>query len=139
MSMAEFERDFPAEGQYVEFKRGIGKEPLQDTIVAFSNADGGVILIGVEDDGTIAGRSLEPGTEDAIYEIARNVHSPGRYSLHQVEVDGKALVAISIAKREEGFCQASNGRGQSPPGDPRRVPLWIRSPAVGQRALHYPL
>ena len=57
------------------------------SIVAFSNADGGVILIGVEDDGTIAGRSLEPGTEDAIYEIARNVHSPGRFSLHQVEID----------------------------------------------------
>lgn len=109
MSKAEFERDFPAGGQYIEFKRGVGKEPLQDTIVAFSNADGGVILIGVEDDGTITGRSLEPGTEDAIYEIARNVHSPGRYSLHQVEVDGRALVAISIAKREEGFCQASNG------------------------------
>lgn len=109
MSTAEFERDFPGEGQYVEFKRGIGKEALQDTIVAFSNSDGGVILIGVEDDGTIVGRSLEPGTEDAIYEIARNVRSPGRYSLHQIEVDGKPLVAISIAKREEGFCQASNG------------------------------
>jgi ATP-dependent DNA helicase RecG len=109
MSLAEFQRDFPVEGQYVEFKRGIGKDPLQDSIVAFSNADGGVILIGVEDDGSISGRSLEPGTEDAIYEIARNVHSPGRFSLHQVEIDGKAVVAISVAKREEGFCQASNG------------------------------
>lgn len=43
-------------------------EQIQDTAVAFSNADGGVILIGVRDNGEIAGRALDAGTEDDIHQ-----------------------------------------------------------------------
>ena len=105
----EFDREFPEEGQYIEFKRGIGQTQLQDTIVAFSNAGGGVILVGVADDGEILGRALESGTEDGIHEIFRNIHDPGRYSLHELEVAGRPVTAIAVAKREEGFCQSSSG------------------------------
>jgi ATP-dependent DNA helicase RecG len=105
----EFRREFPEEGQYVEFKRGIGRDQLQDTIVAFSNADGGVILVGVADDGTILGKPLDVGTTDSIHQVMRNVRDPGRYSLHRVSVDGRPIVAISVARRREGFAQVSNG------------------------------
>jgi ATP-dependent DNA helicase RecG len=54
MSLAEFRTAFPGESQHVEFKRGTSMEQLQSTAVAFANADGGVILIGVQDDGAIA-------------------------------------------------------------------------------------
>ncbi len=47
------------EGQTVEFKRefttDVGKE-----IVAFANTDGGVIIIGVDDDGRIVGVEGKP-------------------------------------------------------------------------------
>lgn len=62
MSLAEFRRAFPGEGQHVEFKRGTSMQELQNSAVAFSNAEGGVILIGVDDDGSIAGRTLDAGT-----------------------------------------------------------------------------
>lgn len=51
MSAAEFRAAFPGESQHVEFKRGTSMDELQNTAVAFSNSEGGVILIGVRDDG----------------------------------------------------------------------------------------
>ena len=62
LSLDEFRAAFPGESQHVEFKRGTSIEQLQSTAVAFSNAEGGVILIGVRDDGSIAARGLDAGT-----------------------------------------------------------------------------
>ena len=104
---ADFRREFAKEGQYIEFKRGVGQGTLQDTVVAFSNAAGGVILVGVEDDGAITGRRLDAGTEDAIHRTIRNVHDPGRYTLRELSVDGRPIVAISVDSRREGFSQTA--------------------------------
>ena len=109
LEVEEFRREFPEEGQYVEFKKGIGRDQLQETAVAFSNADGGVILVGVSDDGEIVGRALDGGTTDSIHQVMRDVRDPGRYSLHRVVVGGRPIVAISVARREEGFAQMSSG------------------------------
>ena len=44
------------ENSAVEFKRDvITPEQLAKELVAFSNFDGGMVLLGVEDDGTISG------------------------------------------------------------------------------------
>jgi ATP-dependent DNA helicase RecG len=109
LEATEFQREFPEESQYVEFKRGIGRNQLQETVVAFSNAEGGVILVGIADDGEILGRPFDAGTVDSIHQLMRDVHDPGRYSLHRVLVDGKPILAISVARRREGFAQMSNG------------------------------
>src|SRR5689334_4579723 len=55
----EFRREFPEENQFIEFKSGVGHDQVQETAVAFSNADGGVILAGVADDGTVLGRTFD--------------------------------------------------------------------------------
>jgi len=59
------------ESQHVEFKGGTAIEQLQNTAVAFSNTDGGVILAGVRDDGSIAARALDAGTRDDIHRAMR--------------------------------------------------------------------
>lgn len=105
-----FSREFAGESDVVEFKAGAGEKPVQETAVAFSNHAGGVILIGVADDGTPRGRPLDPGTADAIHRALSNAHDLGRYELHQIDVDGVGLTVVSIARREEGFAQTSNGR-----------------------------
>jgi hypothetical protein len=51
VSAAAFRRRFPREGDTVEFKTGVGQDPLQRSMVAFSNTDGGSVLVGVADDG----------------------------------------------------------------------------------------
>lgn len=108
LDFAEFKREFPEEGPYIEFKRGVGSDTLQDTVVAFSNADGGVILVGVEDDGVVTGRKLDAGTEDAIHRTIHNVRDPGRYSIHELSVSGRPIVVIPVDRRDEGFAQTSS-------------------------------
>lgn len=108
LDFADFKREFPEEGPYIEFKRGVGSDTLQDTVVAFSNAGGGVILVGVEDDGAVTGRKLDAGTEDAIHRTIHNVRDPGRYSIHELSVSGRPIVVISVDRRDEGFAQTSS-------------------------------
>ncbi len=106
---AEFRREFPGESDHLEFKTGLSRNQLQESVVAFSNADGGVILIGVSDDGEVLGRELDAGTTDAIHQLMRDVHDPGRYSIHRLSVGEKPVIALSIARRHEGFAQMSSG------------------------------
>lgn len=109
MSRAEFERAFPEESDYVEFKQGISRNQLQDTVVSFSNASGGVILIGIADNGDVVGKPYDSGTVDSIHQVMRDVHDPGRYSLHRLLVENRSVVVVSVARRQEGFCQSSSG------------------------------
>jgi ATP-dependent DNA helicase RecG len=109
LSLTEFRAAFAGEGQHVEFKRGTSQEELQNTAVAFSNADGGVILIGVRDDGTIAARALDAGTQDDIHRAMQVARDVGRYALHQLDVDGKPVCVLAVARRREGFAQTSGG------------------------------
>lgn len=109
MGTEDFRSAFGEEGRYVEFKTGLSRTKVQETVVAFSNADGGVVLVGVADDGEVVGRQLDSGTADSIHQIMRDIHDPGRYSIHEVSVDGKPITVLAVARREEGFAQVSNG------------------------------
>ncbi len=109
MSLPEFKREFPEETDYVEFKQGVSRNQLQDTVVAFSNAAGGVILIGIADNGDVVGKPYDSGTVDSIHQVMRDVHDPGRYSLHQLLVENRSVVVVSVARRQEGFSQSSSG------------------------------
>jgi len=109
LTAAEFATAFPGESEYVEFKRGTSMEELQNTAVAFSNADGGVVLVGVRDDGSIAARALDAGTQDDIHRAMQAARDVGRYAMGQVDVDGKPVVVLAIARRRDGFAQTSGG------------------------------
>jgi ATP-dependent DNA helicase RecG len=109
MEPKEFRKEFPNESQYIEFKTGISRNQIQETVVAFSNSAGGVILIGVNDQGDVVGRELDAGTTDSLHQVMRDIHDPGRYSLHRLSVGGKPVVVVSVARRQEGFAQTSSG------------------------------
>lgn len=109
-SADQFRRIFVEETEYIEFKTGAGNQPLQDAIVAFSNADGGVIFIGVQDDGSVLGREPTQGTLDAIGQAFRDTRDPGRYSIRPISVGDTSILAIAVAKRINSFAQTSSGR-----------------------------
>lgn len=109
MTKEEFGRAFPAESEYVERKTGVGSA-LQSEVVSFSNSDGGVILVGVRDDGEIAGRQLTPGLADDVHQHIGETRDPGRYSLHELAVGDRQIVVLAVARRVDGFSQTSNGR-----------------------------
>ena len=110
MSPREFAEAFPSESDFVERKSGFNRTAVQEAAVAFSNTKGGVILIGVDDSGAVVGRELTPGMQDDIHTAMREARDPGRYSLHELRVDARPVVVLSIARRVEGFSQTSSGR-----------------------------
>ena len=110
MSLAAFALAFPSESEFVELKSGFNRTAVQEAAVAFSNADGGVILIGVDDAGGVVGRELSPGLLDDIHQAIREARDPGRYAVHELSVDEKPVVVLSVARRVEGFSQTSSGR-----------------------------
>jgi ATP-dependent DNA helicase RecG len=110
MTVAEFRASFPAESDYVERKAGAGQTPIAKAVTALSNTDGGVILIGVRDDGEIVGRGLTEGVENAIHQAALTVHDPGRYRIREITIDGTPVTLVSIDKRSQGFAQTADGQ-----------------------------
>jgi len=109
-SGSEFDQIFAAESEYVERKTGASPEKLAQAMVAFSNADGGVLLIGVSDDGHRAARRLAGTVDRTIHEAARNARNLGPYAAREIDVDGTPLVAVTVGPTITGVAQMSDGR-----------------------------
>lgn len=75
---SEFGRFVNRENERVELKTGTGRKPLQATLVAMSNTDGGYILIGVTDDRTVVGARRDQGVDDDIHGAAFDATNVGR-------------------------------------------------------------
>lgn len=87
------------ENSYIEFKEeGIKAKDLAEEIVAFANSEGGTILIGVDDDGNIAGVS-ETLLEEKVMNVCRNNCIPNIIPEFQsVDMDGKIIAIVTISK-----------------------------------------
>lgn len=109
LTAAELAREYPGEGPHVELKRGVSRERIIDAAVAFSNTDGGLVIIGVEDNGGLRGVDRPGEAEREIDEALRNVHNPGTYQVHRVTVEDRVVLVLSVARRREGFAQTPSG------------------------------
>ena len=87
---------------------------IGETLVAFANADGGTLIVGVEDDGTVSGIDY---ADDAVA-ILRNaptthVHPDTPLEgvrSHLVTIDGKAVFVFQVAKGTRHVHLTSSGR-----------------------------
>lgn len=107
--MGDFKSAFPDESDHVEWKESMAREPLQRAIVAFSNANGGVLLIGVNDRGHPVGCPFGEGVKRDLWEIVNGINSPGPVKLHGVQVDGTEITVVSVERRRQGIAQTSGG------------------------------
>jgi ATP-dependent DNA helicase RecG len=86
------------EGYHAEFKVAVPSKvrELASEVCAFANADGGVVLIGVNDQNIITGTSIDNSKRSAIQnsisEITPTLYCP----LSIVEVDGKMVGIIEV-------------------------------------------
>jgi ATP-dependent DNA helicase RecG len=110
MSAADFRAAFPGEGQLLEFKQGIAEDKIREAVVAFSNTDGGVILLGVANDGTARGVNVDGQVQARLHRIIANVLDPGRYQFYDLVVGDVTIGVITVAKRKDGFAQMPDGR-----------------------------
>lgn len=89
----------------VEFK-GEGREPLKDrdlieAVVCLANGRGGLLLVGVEDDGTVTGARPRHGSNrtdplrlQAL--LANSTQPPVLTTVDTIEVDGRPVLCIDV-------------------------------------------
>ncbi|MDQ1354789.1 MAG: ATP-dependent helicase RecG [Acidobacteriota bacterium] len=116
------------ESDYREFKSALEGHPgkkkprllkdicrdIGEALVAFANADGGELLIGVEDDGIISGVPHQEEDIKRMLEAPKtHVHPesilPLTHAL-KIELDGKTILFFSVAKGTTEIYQLPDGR-----------------------------
>ena len=95
------------EFKQIEFKGNNPSSPsrddLADELVAFANADGGTLLCGVADDGTIQGMSRQQmaNLDKLLVEVSTDsIKPPLRIRGYHRELDGKAFVLVKVPRGE---------------------------------------
>ena len=95
------------EFKQVEFHGNTPTSPrrsdLADELGAFGNADGGIMLCGVSDDGTIQGMSREQmaALDRLLVEVSTDtLEPPLRIDVHHKELDGRAFVLAAVPRGE---------------------------------------
>jgi hypothetical protein len=106
-----------SENSYLELKQTYDKGSIQKTCNAFANSDGGILIIGVEDDGRIIGcstpnRKEEPQSD--IHDILSNFspYSP-KHEVKTLKLDDNLIVMINIfpsSSNNKPYLIQSNGK-----------------------------
>jgi len=91
------------ESQNIEFKSSLSlKNEVGETISAFANTDGGVILIGVSDESKILGVDIGKKTVEDLANWVKENTDPQIYPDMKVhQVDGKNIVELSLKESSE--------------------------------------
>ena len=110
LSAEQFAKEFPAESESIEFKESVPLDQIAKTAAAFSNTDGGVILLGVSNTGQIKGLSFSSDKEIEIHNRMAPVGGLGNYQVHRLKVEGRDIAAIGVDRQRDGFAQLSNGQ-----------------------------
>ena len=101
------------ENQYVDFKFCVtDSRKIARTLSAFSNSDGGTILIGVRDNGSISGIR----SDEEIYMVDTAAHLFCRpeisYSIKQHVTEGKTILEVDVMKGSKRPYQVKDANGR---------------------------
>ena len=127
----------------VEFKSdtkgGLPDRDLVAAVVAMANTEGGVILLGVEDSGTVSG--IQPHHQDTmgLQALIANRTSPSvAVSTELIEYDGKKILCITVPK-SQSIVSSTEGlvlrRRLMVSGRPEAVPFYPHEFIQRQSAL----
>jgi ATP-dependent DNA helicase RecG len=95
------------EHERLEFKRG-APDQLAETIAAMSMTDGGLVVLGVNDDRTLKGAPLSQRTLDRVTSNARECHV--EVQLREVLVDGAAITVVAVPEVRGRIVTTPDGR-----------------------------
>ncbi len=100
------------ENSAVEFMKGdVRPESLTKEIVSFANSYGGVILIGIADDGSIRGVDSDRSFDEWVTNIARNnIQPPVQITTEEHMIEGKKIVEVTVEKGRHWPYQDNSGR-----------------------------
>jgi len=112
------------EGQFLEFKSLWDQEPsasrplerrkardfVAECVAAFANADGGTLLLGVEDDGTLSGHGYpEEAVAGLLAVPERRLRPPVRCRTQRTVLDGVEVIVIEAPNAPEAIMVEGNG------------------------------
>jgi len=91
------------ESETVEFKRSLAEtREIIETVCAFANTKGGVIIVGIDDKGEIKGVSIGKRTiEDLVLKIANSTEPRIFPEIEVVEAKKKKLIVIRVSERKD--------------------------------------
>ena len=94
---------YKGENESLEFKESLRlEEEICQAVSAFSNANGGLIVAGVADDGTILGIDVGRNTlEEMANYIKRNTEPAIFPSMRILDAEGKKIIVIEIKESLE--------------------------------------
>lgn len=101
------------ENQQLDFKFEISdSKKIARTLAAFSNTDGGKLLVGVKDNGAIAG--VRSDEEFYMVEGAAQLYCRPAvdFATREWTIDGKTVLEIDIPKSNNGPCSAPDKEGK---------------------------
>ncbi len=86
------------ESETVEFKKEFPEEDgIPRTVAAFANGNGGTLILGIRDDGEVAGVGNEAKARDRLVDIVRSrVRRLPRYDLLTGTVDERTVIAMLV-------------------------------------------
>ena len=97
------------ESSKIEFKEeGVHPNSLAEEIIAFANFEGGTILIGVDDTGTLKGYTKKDLEEFIVNVCRNNVRPPLIPVIEKVMVDGKRIFTVTVPRGDTAY---STNRG----------------------------
>ena len=112
------------EGQFVEFKsawdRGSSppkrlrrralRDKIADVVAAFANADGGLLLVGVDDDGTPTGHGYSERDVAVFFDVPRHRLTPAPdCRTARLGLDGHEILAFQVPIAPEAVMIGGNG------------------------------
>ena len=135
------------ESYSLEFKRDINDSELTTNVVCLANGDGGLLLIGVDDDGAVIGarprhgKATEPERLPAL--VANTTSPPVNVTASTVDVGGKTVIVIEVPKQTSLVSTTSSvyvRRALDVNGDAQCLPMQphdaiARLASIGQRDL----
>lgn len=112
------------EGQFLEFKslwdqsgsqpKALDRRKVRDAIAeyvaAFANADGGLLVLGVEDEGTPTGHGYpEEAVEDFLAVPERRLRPQVRTRVQRVKLEGAEVIVLEVPAAPEAVMVDGNG------------------------------
>lgn len=112
------------EGQFLEFKslwdlstdtrrpleRRKARDLVAEYVAAFANADGGTLLLGVEDDGTPSGHAYpSDAVADLLAVPERRLRHPVRCRVQRIHLDGQEVLVVQVPIAPEAVMVEGNG------------------------------
>ena len=93
------------EGLNIEFKESFDSKTLSKELVAFANSEGGKVLLGVKDDGTIKGVEINNKLKSQIQDLARNCDPEVKIFIEEQE----NVIIVNVEEGKDKPYKSSQG------------------------------